>query len=207
VAGESNEPRNPQTTGQSRSGRRGSALLIPSPVGPLLAEHDGSGLRRIRFWPQGAHPPAGALYEPAVGDTLGLEIVRQLREYFAGERAEFTLPLAPEGTPFQWRVWEELCRIPVGQTRSYAAIARAIGRPGAARAVGQANRRNRIPIIVPCHRVVAADGTLGGYMGTDDESGTKIKRWLIGHERDHAPRLAAADVVPQLRGPAARDPT
>jgi O-6-methylguanine DNA methyltransferase len=95
--------------------------------------------------------------------TAGLR--RQLEEYFAGERREFDLTLAPEGTPFERSVWEELRRIPFGETRSYGEIARAIGRPNAFRAVGRANGANPIPIVVPCHRVIGSDGSLTGFGG------------------------------------------
>jgi methylated-DNA-[protein]-cysteine S-methyltransferase len=106
----------------------------------------------------------------------------ELREYGDGRRAELTFPIRPEGTPFQQEVWRALRGIPYGETRSYADIAAAIGRPGAARAVGQANRKNPLPLIVPCHRVVAADGTLGGYMGqwsSEGEGGVRLKRSLL----------------------------
>ncbi|HEX9943874.1 MAG TPA: methylated-DNA--[protein]-cysteine S-methyltransferase [Thermoanaerobaculia bacterium] len=93
------------------------------------------------------------------------ELRRQLAEYFAGERQEFDLELAPEGTPFERSVWEELRKIPFGETRSYGEIAQAIGQPGAARAVGRANGANPIPIVVPCHRVIGADGSLTGFGG------------------------------------------
>ena len=102
----------------------------------------------------------------------------QLAEYFAGERRVFDLPLAPRGTGFQTRVWRTLLRIPYGETWSYGELARAIGRPAASRAVGAANGRNPIPIIVPCHRVIGANGSLTGYGG-----GLPIKRWLLDHER------------------------
>lgn len=101
----------------------------------------------------------------------------QLHDYFDGRRLTFQLPLAPHGTPYQRRVWAALARIPAGQTRSYADIAREIA--SAPRAVGQANGRNPIPILIPCHRVVAADGTLGGYSGLD---GPDTKRFLLDHE-------------------------
>ena len=90
---------------------------------------------------------------------------KELQEYFRGERRAFDLPLAPAGTPFQQRVWQELCRIPYGRTASYGEIARRIGRPKGSRAIGQANHRNPIPILIPCHRVIAAQGALGGYGG------------------------------------------
>lgn len=102
------------------------------------------------------------------------EVRRQLEEYFAGERETFDLPLAPRGTPFEKSVWNELSRIPYGETRSYAEIARAIGRPGAARAVGRANGANPIPIVVPCHRVIGANGSLTGFGG-----GLEVKSLLL----------------------------
>lgn len=102
------------------------------------------------------------------------EVRRQLEEYFAGERETFDLTLAPEGTAFEKSVWSELSRIPYGQTRSYAEIARAIGRPGAARAVGRANGANPIPIVVPCHRVIGANGSLTGFGG-----GLEVKSLLL----------------------------
>jgi methylated-DNA-[protein]-cysteine S-methyltransferase len=160
-------------------------LLLSSPVGPIYVEYDENAVREVRFWPPGEHPPAGTRDIPAPADFLGREIVRELRQYFAGERREFSLPLAAQGTAFQWRVWEALARVPYGETRSYGEIARAIGKPGAARAVGQANRRNRLPIILPCHRVISANGSLGGYMGAlAREDSVAIKRWLLGHERE-----------------------
>ena len=102
------------------------------------------------------------------------EVRRQLEEYFAGERQTFDLPLSPKGTAFERSVWSELSRIPYGATRSYAEIARAIGRPGAARAVGRANGANPIPIVVPCHRVIGADGSLTGFGG-----GLEVKSRLL----------------------------
>lgn len=102
----------------------------------------------------------------------------QLDEYFAGERRDFDLPLAPRGTPFQVAVWRALARIPFGETCSYGELARTVGRPSASRAVGAANGANPIAIIVPCHRVIAADGTLGGYSG-----GLDLKRRLLALEK------------------------
>jgi methylated-DNA-[protein]-cysteine S-methyltransferase len=104
----------------------------------------------------------------------------QLAEYFAGKRRVFDLPLGPRGTGFQARVWRELTKIPYGETCSYGDIARAVGRPSASRAVGAANGRNPIAIIVPCHRVIGASGELTGYGG-----GLPMKRWLLAHERQH----------------------
>jgi methylated-DNA-[protein]-cysteine S-methyltransferase len=161
----------------------GRRLLLPSPVGPLLVTYDADGVRAVEFRTESAAPP-DAVAEPVADDGLGRRIVREVAEYFAGARREFTLPLAPGGTPFQRRVWDALCRIPSGETRTYAELAAAVESPRATRAVGQANRRNPIPILIPCHRVVAADGGLGGYMGSwEGGSGTGIKRWLLEHER------------------------
>jgi methylated-DNA-[protein]-cysteine S-methyltransferase len=102
----------------------------------------------------------------------------QLEEYFAGGRTSFALPLEPEGTEFQKLVWAALREIPLGVTWSYAELARRVGRAGAARAVGSANARNPLSIVVPCHRVVGADGTLTGYAG-----GVPVKQWLLDHEQ------------------------
>jgi methylated-DNA-[protein]-cysteine S-methyltransferase len=107
-----------------------------------------------------------------------LAACRQLEEYFAGERTSFELPLDPAGTPFQHAVWAALREIPLGDTWSYASLARHIGREGASRAVGSANARNPLSLVVPCHRVVGSNGTLTGYAG-----GVPTKQWLLEHER------------------------
>lgn len=107
------------------------------------------------------------------------DTINQLGEYFAGERDEFDLPLEPEGTEFQRAVWKALAEIPYGETRSYGQIAAVVGRPKAARAVGMANNRNPIAVIVPCHRVIGAGGALVGYAG-----GLERKTWLLDHERE-----------------------
>ena len=101
----------------------------------------------------------------------------QLSEYFAGQRFEFDLPLRPRGTPFQQRVWQGLCQIPYGATWSYGKLAAAVGNANGSRAVGAANGRNPISIIVPCHRVIGANGRMVGYGG-----GLAAKRWLLEHE-------------------------
>jgi methylated-DNA-[protein]-cysteine S-methyltransferase len=106
----------------------------------------------------------------------------ELDEYFRGVRTCFDLELDPEGTPFQRRVWQALVEIPFAQTRSYGALARSLGIPGAARAVGRANGRNPIAIVIPCHRVIASDGSLAGYAG-----GVAVKRWLLEHEGSNRP--------------------
>ncbi|HWC38625.1 MAG TPA: methylated-DNA--[protein]-cysteine S-methyltransferase [Acidimicrobiales bacterium] len=148
-----------------------------SPVGDLVLTGDGSSLAELRL-PQSDGRPA----VPANGhhrDDAAFAAVRaQLAEYFEGVRTTFDLPLAPSGTPFQLQVWGALCNIPYGVTASYGEVAASIGRPGAARAVGLANGRNPIAIIVPCHRVIGADGRLVGYGG-----GLDRKRYLLERER------------------------
>jgi methylated-DNA-[protein]-cysteine S-methyltransferase len=117
--------------------------------------------------------PADARHDP----PAFAEAEAQLRSYFAGERTTFDLPLAPRGTPFQLRVWEALREIPYGETATYGELAAAVGKPSAVRAVGAANGSNPIAVIVPCHRVIGADGTLTGYGG-----GLERKRILLDLE-------------------------
>jgi methylated-DNA-[protein]-cysteine S-methyltransferase len=156
-------------------------LLLASPVGPLLVEYADDGVRAIRFWEQGRHPPAGTRVQATRGDALGWAVAAQLREYFAGARRTFDLPLAPGGTEFRRRVWDALREIPFGETRTYRDVAEVVG-CRAARAVGQANRHNPLPIVVPCHRVLAVGG-IGGYSGDSGEGrGIDTKRWLLRHE-------------------------
>jgi len=114
-------------------------------------------------------------------DTPALvRAARQLMDYLAGDRKEFDLPLAPEGTCFMRGVWAVLCTIPYGEVRTYSEVARAVGSPHAARAVGLANHRNPIPIIIPCHRIIGTDGKLVGYRG-----GLELKSYLLRHEQAH----------------------
>jgi methylated-DNA-[protein]-cysteine S-methyltransferase len=155
---------------------------IPSPVGALLISADGEGLTGVSFEEE-RHPRRRTDDWIDVADATGraVEILRetrrQLEEYFVGERREFDLPLAVVGTPFQRMVWEQLRRIPFGEAISYLELARRLGSAKAVRAVGGANGRNPIPIIVPCHRVLGADGSLTGFGG-----GIERKRWLLHHE-------------------------
>ena len=114
------------------------------------------------------------------------QVIHELDEYFRGERIEFTVPIAPTGSEFQMRVWEQLLRIPYGETRSYGEIARGLGDPGLAREVGWANARNPIAIIVPCHRVIGSDGSLTGYAG-----GLDRKRHLLDLESGRRSLFAA----------------
>ena len=149
---------------------------LASPIGPLLLAADDSGLREILFV-NGRHParPDAAWKRDAAPLA---EPIRQLRAYFAGELEDFDLPQAPQGTPFQLKVWKLLCDIPYGETISYGELARRIGNPNASRAVGLANGSNPIPIIIPCHRVIGSNGKLTGYGG-----GLPIKEKLLALER------------------------
>ena len=152
---------------------------IDSPIGPLTAVADDGALCGLYMDSQ-QHRPDGAGFGPR--SAAGFEAVTaQLGEYFAGERRTFELPLRPAGSDFQLQVWRALRDIPYAETESYGALAARIGRPGAARAVGLANGRNPISIIVPCHRVIGADGSLTGYGGGIDR-----KRRLLALERSRA---------------------
>jgi methylated-DNA-[protein]-cysteine S-methyltransferase len=164
--------------------RRTIRRTIDSPVGPLTLAGHGTTLTNLRMVDQ-THEPAGREgWEPE--DDAFPDAVEQLDAYFAGERTEFDLDLDLTGTDFQRRVWAALCTIPYGETRSYGEIATQIGTPGAFRAVGLANGRNPIGIIVPCHRVIGASGSLTGYGG-----GLDRKRALLDLEHGHdEPRLA-----------------
>ena len=174
-----------------RGAAQGAVLLgrrIETPLGSLLALADDQGLRLLEFVDRrGLERELGLLrrrLKSAVvpGNNAVLDATaRQIGEYFAGTRMSFDLPLAPVGSDFQLKVWSELGRIPPGQTRSYAEMARRIGRPGAARAIGRANGSNMIAIVIPCHRVINADGSLCGYAG-----GLWRKQRLLEHERKHA---------------------
>lgn len=136
-----------------------------SPIGPLTVAADEHGVRHILF-AENRHDAAGrAQWLRDARFPLLVEARRQLLDYLAGRRAGFDLPLQPLGTPFQCRVWHTLARIPFGQTWTYAELARAVGKPTASRAVGAANGRNPLPIVLPCHRVIGADGSLTGFGG------------------------------------------
>ena len=149
---------------------------IESPVGPLLLVADEAGLRQILFVNGQHQARPDASWKEDAGPLK--ETVGQLRSYFAGEREDFDLPLAPEGTSFQQDVWRRLCEIPYGETISYGELARRIGNPQASRAVGLANGSNPIPIVIPCHRVIGSNGKLTGYGG-----GLPIKEKLLALER------------------------
>jgi methylated-DNA-[protein]-cysteine S-methyltransferase len=137
---------------------------LETPIGTLLVAGDDDAVRRIDFPKNGkARAPEQEWTESARG-PVGIA-VKQLREYFAGRRAEFDLPLAPEGTEFQRSVWRNLQDIPYGETISYGELAKRVGNPKASRAVGAANGQNPIPIVIPCHRVIGANGKLTGFGG------------------------------------------
>jgi methylated-DNA-[protein]-cysteine S-methyltransferase len=143
---------------------------MDSPLGSLTVASSAQGLASVQF---GLNMPIDGI----IDDAANLEATEQLREYFDGKLTQFHLPLDVSGTPFQMAVWSELRKIPYGSTCSYIDIARSLGKPGAARAVGMANHENPIAVIIPCHRVVGSDGSLTGYAG-----GLHFKQQLLGIE-------------------------
>lgn len=147
------------------------AFRVVTDVVTVAVEADGERVTRIVF-----EGPA----ERDAATPFERRVAAELEAYGAGEATSFSFAIAPEGTPFQRAVWAELGRIPYGETRSYGNVAKALGRPGAARAVGAANHRNPIPLAIPCHRVVAADGSLAGFGG-----GVELKRRLLAMESRH----------------------
>jgi methylated-DNA-[protein]-cysteine S-methyltransferase len=158
---------------------------LESPVGPLLIAGDAIAIHFIHF------PRGGRAVKPQVGWTESArgpvsDALRQLREYFAGKRIEFDLPLAPEGTEFQRNVWRRLQEIPYGETISYGELAKRVGNPKASRAVGAANGQNPIPIVIPCHRVIGANGKLTGFGG-----GLPTKEALLALEARQLSLLAS----------------
>ena len=161
--------------------------VISSPMGDILLIADNCGLTTINFQSGCAakKPPIGSIESSAPFR----EASRQISAYFKGERIHFDLPLLAQGTPFQKSVWAELVRIPYGETISYRELAMRVGKPAAWRAVGSANGRNPLPIVVPCHRVIGSDGKLSGYNG-----GVHLKKYLLQIESKFKPLL-----VPSLR--------
>lgn len=173
---------------------------IESPVGPLFIGGSERGFHRFDFLTPDLHSTADPVVQldtsiARLADETGLPVehdparaeraASQFREYFAGTRTVFDLPLAPRGSEFQLRVWAALSEIPAGRTCTYGGIAKRVGQPSASRAVGMANHHNPLVIVVPCHRVVGADGTLTGYGG-----GLDRKRWLLEHETNALPLFA-----------------
>jgi methylated-DNA-[protein]-cysteine S-methyltransferase len=151
--------------------------VYESPIGAIEIKAEEKGILEVHFVEK-----SGLLRSPGGAAAGGPDVLRaclsQLEEYFRGKRASFSLPLRLEGTAFQKKVWAALLRVPFGQTTTYGAIAAAVGNKRAGRAVGGANHRNPVSIIVPCHRVVGSDGRLTGYGG-----GLWRKEWLLAHER------------------------
>ncbi|MDX1585237.1 MAG: methylated-DNA--[protein]-cysteine S-methyltransferase [Balneolaceae bacterium] len=147
-------------------------FIIDSPIGKLTLTATDHAITGLAFVDEDN--------EASDSDTkpdLMMEAIRQLNAYFEGKREEFDLPLSPEGTDFQLRVWKKLQEIPYGSTTTYSQLSQKMGNPKAIRAIGRANGQNPIPIIIPCHRVIGANNDLVGYAG-----GIETKRWLLQHE-------------------------
>jgi len=174
--------------------------LLETPLGTLFIGRCAAGYSRLEFIEATGHThtleSSLARLEREAGEPVRrdpeavAEAVAQFTEYFAGARATFDLPLAAQGTPFQHEVWDALRTIPAGETRSYGQVAEAIGQPTASRAVGAANGQNPLIIVVPCHRVIGANGTLMGY-----GAGIERKRWLLDHEARWMPFFARQEAV------------
>ena len=144
-------------------------VTFETPIGPLYLASDGNSIQQLQFAEQSLPAPRWC--------PLLHQAVAQLQDYFQGRRTTFDLPLHPQGTAFQQSVWRALTEVPFGSLASYADIARAIENPKGVRAVGMANRRNPIAILIPCHRIIGSDGSLTGYAG-----GLEKKAWLLKHE-------------------------
>lgn len=157
--------------------------IMDSPIGRLMLEEEDGALVRVAFEREIPADIEGQIADrdlPSQAKEVLEKAEWQLKEYFAGERKVFDLPLAPKGSEFQHKVWRALQEIPYGETRSYGQIAEAVGNPKASRAVGMANHRNPISIIVPCHRVIGADGRLVGFGG-----GLGVKEALLQLEKEN----------------------
>ena len=153
----------------------GQSFFVESPITNLSVTTSDGVVTKSVFGKHTRRPPEGRLER---------QIAKELQEYFAGTRTAFTFPVEADGTDFNRKVWEQVSRIPYGKTKTYGEIARTIKKPGASRAVGTANGRNPIPIVIPCHRVVAAGGKLGGFGG-----GLPLKRKLLDLECSNSPVL------------------
>jgi AraC family transcriptional regulator of adaptative response/methylated-DNA-[protein]-cysteine methyltransferase len=179
-----------------------AASHLTTPIGPMIAVADDDNLLLLDFLDRRGLPGAIQRLQSRLGPILPGDnailqrIATELAEYFAGRRTAFTLPLAPRGTPFERRAWDYLRSIPPGQTRTYGEQARTIGAGGGARAVGRANGMNYLSIIIPCHRVVGANGALTGYGG-----GLWRKRWLLDHERKTVANAACGFATAPMQKP------
>ncbi len=145
-------------------------VYLKTPIGWLKVEGDHDFVRSISFVTRGAQPKLSA-------SSAVMQAGEELRDYFSGLRREFSFPFLMSGTAFQNIVWGELLKVEFGQTSTYGEIAKAIGKSAASRAVGMANNQNQLPIVIPCHRIIAKTGNLQGYAG-----GLKRKQWLLNHE-------------------------
>ena len=172
------------------------SCTVASPVGPLTLVTDGTAIVELSWdGDRNDHQPSlarGAATDPT--HPVLAQAVRELEEYFAGERRAFEVGVGAAGTEFQQRAWQVLRSIPYGETISYGEQARRLGNPRAVRAVGGANGRNPVGIIVPCHRVIGADGSLTGFGG-----GVDVKRWLLDHEQAVLHALPQAAVLTRPR--------
>ncbi len=173
---------------QSADTKHLTAMWLTTPLGPMLAVASDDGLCMLEFIDRRSiETQIDAVRKrtklPVIPGEHALlaQTTREMEEYFAGTRQQFDMSLSPQGTAFERTVWDRLLKIPYGETCSYARMAKDIGKPGAARAIGRANGSNRIAIIIPCHRVIRSDGALCGYGG-----GVHRKQWLLDHERKHA---------------------
>lgn len=166
-----------RATKAKQSSQELTVLMASTPLGHLILTFTPKGLAALEFAEEDSQVSLGSP-PPASCDPVIETVVKELNDFFAGKVTDFSgLPLDLQGTPFQIKVWQELRRIPRGEKISYKELARRVGSPQASRAVGQANAVNPIPVIIPCHRVISADGSLGGY-----SSGLDKKRWLLKHE-------------------------
>ena len=158
-----------------------STIKYSTPIGSLLISAEDGAITELYFEGGRTTPPtlAETAADPSNAEVLA-QLVKELDAYFAGTLRNFTVPLNPNGTPFRMKAWEGLCTIPYGETISYKELAQRIGNPKAIRAVGGANHNNPISIIIPCHRVIGANGKLVGYGG-----GLNVKEFLLEHEQTH----------------------
>lgn len=145
-------------------------MNFTAPFGPIWLDADETGLTAVSFVEIPDHRT----------NHFTEQAAQELTDYFSGQRTRFTVPLSIQtGTPFQRNVWGALSKIPFGETRSYLDIAHAVDSPKAVRAIGQANSKNPLPIIIPCHRVIGKNGTLTGYLGSSEQDGLSIKKYLL----------------------------
>jgi methylated-DNA-[protein]-cysteine S-methyltransferase len=168
-----------EATAASDADGRESSSICSSPIGEIRLVADDSGIRELQL--PGSFEAPGDSFASGAGAAWLEQATEQLGAYFAGELREFELPLSLRGTAFQLQVWRALADIPYARTESYGSVAARVGNPRAGRAVGMANNKNPIAIVLPCHRVIGSNGALVGYGG-----GLDMKHWLLAHEKDVA---------------------